>query len=116
MRQLLFIIALLLSIQLNGQEVYLTKTGKKYHKSTCRYLKYSKRKVTLEEVKQFGYRPCLVCKPGTKIIAKEKRVGIPKDDATVPMPSVAIQCTGKTKSGRRCKRKTKNANGKCYQH
>jgi endonuclease G len=28
----------------------------------------------------------------------------------------AVQCSGKTKSGTRCKRSTSSASGKCYQH
>lgn len=29
---------------------------------------------------------------------------------------VSIQCSGRTKSGARCSRMTKNTNGRCYQH
>lgn len=43
--------------------VYITKTGKKYHKGNCRYLKKSKIKITLEEACKRGYTPCKVCKP-----------------------------------------------------
>ncbi len=42
---------------------YITKTGKKYHKGNCRYLKKSKIKITLEEACNRGYTPCKVCKP-----------------------------------------------------
>ncbi len=43
--------------------VYITKTGKKYHKSGCRYLKKSKIKKTLAWAKKHGYKRCTVCKP-----------------------------------------------------
>jgi hypothetical protein len=43
--------------------VYVTKTGKKYHRAGCRYLKYSKRKVTLKWAKANHYTACKVCKP-----------------------------------------------------
>lgn len=43
--------------------VYITKTGKKYHKSGCKYLKKSKIKKTLKWAKANGYKPCSVCKP-----------------------------------------------------
>lgn len=43
--------------------VYITKTGKKYHKSGCRYLKKSKIKKTLKWAKAHGYKRCSVCKP-----------------------------------------------------
>jgi hypothetical protein len=43
--------------------VYITKTGKKYHRAGCRYLKKSKKKVTLKWAKSHGYTACKVCKP-----------------------------------------------------
>ena len=43
--------------------VYITDTGKKYHRSGCRYLESSKHAISLEKAKQNGYTPCSVCKP-----------------------------------------------------
>ena len=43
--------------------VYITKTGKKYHRETCSYLKKSKIKIRLSEAKRLGYTPCSSCKP-----------------------------------------------------
>jgi hypothetical protein len=43
--------------------VYVTKTGKKYHRDGCRYLAASKIKTTLKEAKANGYTPCKVCHP-----------------------------------------------------
>jgi nitrate/TMAO reductase-like tetraheme cytochrome c subunit len=43
--------------------VYVTKTGKKYHKDGCRYLSQSIIKTTLKEAKANGYTPCKVCHP-----------------------------------------------------
>lgn len=43
--------------------VYVTDTGEKYHRNGCRYLKYSKHRVTLKWAKRNGYTPCKVCKP-----------------------------------------------------
>lgn len=45
--------------------VYVTNTGKKYHRGTCRYLKKSKIPISLEDAKRQGYGPCSVCKPPT---------------------------------------------------
>ena len=42
--------------------VYVTKTGKKYHRSSCSSLRRSKIPVSLEEAK-VGYGPCARCKP-----------------------------------------------------
>jgi len=45
------------------QTVYITRTGKKYHRDGCRYLVKSKVPITLKEAKQQGYTPCKVCNP-----------------------------------------------------
>ena len=44
------------------QTVYVTRTGSKYHRGSCRYLKYSKIPISLEKAKQ-SYEPCSVCRP-----------------------------------------------------
>jgi len=99
-----------------AQTVYVTKTGKKYHKETCRYLKYSKISISLKEAKEKQFEACKVCKP-TTIISSEKPAAI--DTIKVDQPAkktVSTRCTATTKSGSRCKRMTKNTNGKCWQH
>ena len=50
-RLLLFIFSLACSSNVTSQTVYTTKTGEKYHKSSCVYLKYSKKAMTLEKAK-----------------------------------------------------------------
>ena len=42
--------------------VYVTRTGKKFHRSNCRYLKYSKIPLPLSEAR-LRYSPCSVCGP-----------------------------------------------------
>jgi micrococcal nuclease len=49
--------------QTKQQTVYVTKTGKKYHTATCRYLAKSKIPISLKDAKANGYTPCSVCKP-----------------------------------------------------
>ncbi|NMH87659.1 hypothetical protein [Flavivirga algicola] len=120
LKTLLFSFILVFTLNASSQTVYTTKTGAKYHKKNCRYLKYSKKGMTLEKAKSLGYMACLVCKP-TKNTIKKDKVGersliSDKKRNTVREESKATQCTGKTKSGSRCKRKTKNTNGRCYQH
>lgn len=46
-----------------GQTVYVTRTGKKYHLDGCSHLK-SRIPTTLKEAKQ-RYTPCKVCMPPT---------------------------------------------------
>lgn len=50
-------------IQPITEVVYITNTGKKYHKTSCRYLKSSKIKTTKAEAIAAGYTACKVCKP-----------------------------------------------------
>jgi hypothetical protein len=45
------------------QTVYVTKTGKRYHKSGCRFLSNSKIQMTREEAEKKSYTPCKTCKP-----------------------------------------------------
>jgi hypothetical protein len=42
--------------------VYITRTGKKYHRAGCRYLSKSKISISLDEAKKW-YTPCSVCNP-----------------------------------------------------
>ncbi|MEW6026557.1 MAG: thermonuclease family protein [Planctomycetota bacterium] len=43
--------------------VYITKTGKKYHRSDCEWLYASRIAITLKEAKEKGYGACKVCSP-----------------------------------------------------
>jgi hypothetical protein len=44
--------------------VFITRTGKKYHRGSCRYLKRSKIPISLSKAKK-RYSPCRVCRPPT---------------------------------------------------
>lgn len=43
--------------------VYITKSGEKYHREDCSYLKNDVEKITLSEAKERGYEPCKKCEP-----------------------------------------------------
>jgi hypothetical protein len=45
------------------QTVYITRTGKKYHRDGCRYLAASKIPISLKDAKTKGYTACKVCHP-----------------------------------------------------
>lgn len=45
--------------------VYVTGTGKKYHRGGCRYLRKSRIPVKLCDAIAAGYTPCRVCRPST---------------------------------------------------
>lgn len=46
--------------------VYITNTGEKYHRGSCRTLKKSKIETTLSEAIASGYEPCGICHPPTE--------------------------------------------------
>ena len=50
------------SVAVKEQVVYITKTGKKYHKSSCHHLKKSKIEIKKSKAKELGYTACAVCK------------------------------------------------------
>lgn len=106
---LTFLFSLTSQAALYGQTVYITKTGEKYHKEDCGYLKYSKIKVSLSDVKDL-YSPCSACKPPSNIQAASKFGSSETNE------SLATQCTGKTKEGRRCLNRTKDPSGRCHHH
>ncbi|MBN4085043.1 hypothetical protein JYT89_01730 [Flavobacteriaceae bacterium AH-315-B10] len=118
LRLFLFIISATFISNVTAQTVYTTKTGEKYHKSTCRYLKYSKREIKLEAAISRGYEACKVCKPTAANTKRKTNTSSNKSSLSSSSTgkAYATQCTGKTKSGARCKRKTKSASGRCYQH
>lgn len=120
-KTLLLIILFVISNHLIAQTVYTTKTGEKYHKEYCKYLKYSKKEITLKKAKGLGYTACSVCKPNANNTKKTSATNTntltsPTKAKTATRKTTASQCIGKTKSGSRCKRMTKNSNSKCYQH
>ena len=46
-----------------AQTVYITRTGKNYHRDGCRHLASSKIVISLKDAKAKGYTPCKVCHP-----------------------------------------------------
>jgi hypothetical protein len=45
------------------QTVYVTRTGKRYHRDGCRYLSSSRIAMSLKDAEAQGYTPCKVCRP-----------------------------------------------------
>ncbi len=46
--------------------VYVSKSGKKYHKQDCRFLVGEPRRMTIEEAKKKKFEPCKFCFPESK--------------------------------------------------
>lgn len=107
----------------HAQTVYKTPSGKKYHTATCRYVKNVSQKMTIAEVQRIGLDPCSQCNPNgqqTRTLvstesSSQSRLGIKPNEAKGSL-TTSVQCKGLTKAGVRCKRKTKNVNGYCFQH
>ncbi len=49
--------------QQKEQTVYITRTGRKYHRDGCRYLSHSRIPISLKDAQANGYTPCSVCNP-----------------------------------------------------
>jgi hypothetical protein len=115
---LFWLVLSLLSVALNAQTVYITKTGEKYHSGNCRYLSHSKFPIALKDALAQGYQACKVCKPTQSItsgrIKEEPSLDEKHDPETTN--AIASQCTATTQKGNRCKRMTKSSTGKCWQH
>jgi competence protein ComEC len=45
------------------ETVYVTRTGKRYHRDGCRYLGNNPIPMSLKDAQAKGYTPCKVCHP-----------------------------------------------------
>jgi len=95
-----------------GQTVYVTNTGKKFHASDCRYLHSSKIETTCTTA-QRAYTACSVCRPQCSVSSgTSSEAASPSTNSS----STTVQCSATTQAGERCKRKTSDESGKCWQH
>jgi len=127
---LVFFLLALSSACVIGQEsnVCVTKTGNKYHRCSCHYLRSSSIEISLEQAKENGYTACSVCRPSSALSgASRQPVRTPlHGDSTmrkteqpyrpVERSTSSAQCRATTKAGSRCKRMTTESNGRCWQH
>jgi hypothetical protein len=104
------IIILLFSVSTNGQTVYKTPSGQKYHLATCRMVKNVSEEITVSKAKELGLQPCKICNPQNIYYGSGSSTNTPQGQSTT------VQCKGTTKAGTRCKHMTSIANGYCYQH
>lgn len=64
-----------------AQTVYVTKSGKRYHTSECRYVLGKSISMTRQEAIDEGYTPCRRCKPDQNI-GNWQPTSSPKTDKT----------------------------------
>lgn len=91
--------------------VYITRTGKKYHRGGCRYLGKSKIAKNLKTATA-SYGPCSVCSPPTM----KATTSSTSSSYEAPKKTESGRCTAITKKGTRCKRNAKAGSSRCWQH
>ncbi|QYH37271.1 hypothetical protein GYM62_09285 [Algoriphagus sp. NBT04N3] len=122
-QSLSFLLFLLISFSLMSfssevvaQTVFITKTGKKYHKESCRYAK-SGWAAPLADAKKKGLTACLVCKPSTTDSKTTEPTSIKSNTSeTRPTQNTLSQCMATTKAGSRYSRKAASGSRYCWQH
>lgn len=113
---LLVLLVSIFTISTIAQTVFITRTGKKYHIESCRYLRSSSISITLSEAINRGYSACSICAPPqtpSNPPSKPSQPNIPKESPQ--SPSKNNRCTAITKAGNQCSRNARS-NGLCWQH
>lgn len=94
--------------------VFVTKSGKKYHRDGCNYLSKSKIPIALADA-QTRYQPCSVCDPPTGDIQGQSKPA-PSRQVDVPQKTSSGRCEAITKKGTQCSRQAKAGSSYCWQH
>ena len=94
-RKLTLVLLCLTTLSICAQDVYVTRSGTKFHKENCRYLRTGATVLEQSKALSRGFTACSVCKPDGK-------------NMTDPPPGSATQCTATTKAKTRCKRNKYN--------
>lgn len=104
---------LLCGIRSQGQDLYKTPSGEKYHLASCRMVvNVSKKLLNNEYLANSNLQPCKICNPPER----QSLVNNYSGNNKAVGESASVQCHGYTQSGTRCAHKTSIANGYCYQH
>lgn len=118
----LFAFLFLFGTQLQAQTVFITKTGAKYHKESCRYAKTGWAS-DLAAAKKKGLTACLVCKPSSIEMGDAKSLPLSSESnkvepskETKSAQTTSSQCKATTKAGSRCSRKSAAGSSYCWQH
>lgn len=105
-----------ISLEIEAQTVYVTKTGKKYHKESCRYAKTGWAS-SLTDAKKRGLTACLACKPSSTESKTNSSNSLKSNSSeTKSTQNTSSQCIAITKAGSRCSRKAASASRYCWQH
>ena len=96
----------------NETQVYITYTGKKYHRDGCRYLK-SRIASTVSKAQSSGLTPCKVCKPPS---GKSYNIPVPIKQKVKTPDYGSKRCKAITQKGTQCKRNAQSGGSYCWQH
>jgi len=88
--------------------VYVTKSGKKYHRANCRLLSENKMALPLSQAR-VERGPCRLCMTAANASALAPQQNDKSKTAATP-------CLATTKSGERCKRDADSGSKYCWQH
>ena len=112
---ILFAVPLLTSKD-SDPKVYVTRTGEKYHRDGCQYLRQSRTPKSLSAAVAAGYTACKRCKPPEPNSEGKADSGQSSDSADAKSSYVSSRCAATTKKGTRCKRKASKGSSYCWQH
>jgi hypothetical protein len=101
-----------------AENVYVTKTGAKYHRASCSSLSKSKIEMPLA-VAAASYGACKNCRPPVPgpTPARAAAFAQPKSQPNErARPATAARCQGTTKKGTQCSRKAQAGRSYCWQH
>ena len=91
-------------------QVFVTRTGKKYHLDGCRYLK-SKIPSSITKAYNSGLTPCKVCRPPSPTsVSSSNNLQYQKSAVT------SGRCQATTKKGTQCRRNAESGRQYCWQH
>ncbi len=81
----------------DDQTVYVTKSGKKYHRVTCSYVKNGASSISLRSA-AVSHSPCSVCKPPTLSNITPQKISNEQKDSTRSYQGSGVETTpsGKT--------------------
>jgi hypothetical protein len=106
------------------QVVYVTKTGSKYHRESCRSLAKSKIEMALEKAAA-RYGACAICKPPVpagKTATSTEAAAVPAATLTPAKPAAtrpaakSVRCQATTQKGTQCSRTAQTGRSYCWQH
>lgn len=94
--------------------VYVTNTGKKYHRAGCSSLARSSIPIALNDA-TLRYGPCSLCSPPTAASGSPS-AGATGSTVAPPAAGNPGQCAATTQKGTRCRRQAATGSSYCWQH